>query len=531
MKSIDILFLLIDNPHNENWCDIPLGFAHLAGQAKAHEISYKIIDFYNYGLNKKSKKVLRNSINSYRPRVIGISSSAYNLKLVKREIERIRTITKRLGITIPIILGGYICLIDNALQITDADVLCYSEGEITFIELMNYYLKKENALNLPEIKGIMFKSNGGYIRTPPRELITDLDSLAFPDYDIFYSKYYRLDKSFPIYTQRGCYNNCTFCDIVEFYGKQYIRRMSPERIIELIKIMKEKHNFKIIDFMDDNFLNSSKFLSKFFNLLEKNFLKNGKIQLALSFQTRADDILRMKELLIKYKLFLSSIQIGVESFVQSQLDRWNKNIKVEQNIEANQFLSENDIPYVNYFLWIDRETTIKELEENVNKILNLPSVPVQMDDYHNLYSKIPNFVFHEDFSAIYNKKGVSTVKDIPFLHAARTFLKKTEDIADTISVTYIEFKKLSYVSHDDELLHTAREFFRFAEYLMKKRLFKMLDLAERVKNLSFQNKTKTKLVVRNEAKSFISTTNSLIKPFLKFLKHFCQLNPSKEKIY
>jgi len=307
--------------------------------------------------------------------------------------------------------------------------------------------------------------------------------------------------------------------------------MSPERIIELIKIMKKKYNFKIIDFMDDNFLNSSKFLSKFFDLLRKNFLKNGKTEFTLSFQTRADDILRMKELILKYKPFFSSIQIGIESLAQPQLDRWNKNVKVEQNIEANQFLSENDIPYVNYFLWIDRKTTIKELEKNVNSLLNLPNVPVQIDHNNSSYAKIPNFVFHEDFSAIYNKKGVSIVKNIPFLHAARTFLKRTEEIANTISATYIEFKKLSNSSPNDVLLQTACEFFPIAEYIMKKRLFKMLDLAEQVKGFPVKSKNKAKIIVRNEVKSFISAVDLFIKPFMAFLKKFYKFNPSREKFY
>ena len=522
MKQIDILFLLVDNPHNYKWHEIPLGLAHLAGQVKAHGMSYKILDFYNYGINKKSKRVLRNFIKLYRPRVIGISSSAYNLKLVKKEVARIRKIAKSFGLTIPIILGGYICIIDKALQITGADVLCYGEGEITLIELMNYYLKKNKALDLPRIQGIMFKSNGGYIKTPSRELIKDLDSLAFPDYDSFYSSYYELDKAIPIYAQRGCYNNCNFCDIVEFYGKKYIRRMSPERLIELIKTMKEKYGFTKIDFMDDNFLNSSKFISKFFHLLENNFQNNGTLELALSFQARSDDILRMKELLLEYKRFFSSIQIGVESLSQSQLDRWNKNIDVKQNIEANQFFCDNDIHYVNYYLWIDRNTSIEELEENINNLLNLPRVPVELDNNHNLVAKIPNYIYHEDISAIYDKNGISTVRNIPYLHAARMFLKRTGDIAETIGVTYIEFKNLLVSFQKADLISTAQEFFLIAEQLIKRRLYKMLDIAKRVKLLPVRNKSKVKTIIRNETKVFISSANLIIKPFMKYLKNFYQ---------
>jgi len=520
MKSIEILFLLVDNPHKQNWHEVPLGIAHLAGQVKAHGMSYKILDFYNYGINKKSRKVLQNYIKLYNPHVIGISSSAYNLDLVKREVARIRKIVKNLGLTIPIILGGYICLIDKALQISGADVLCYGEGEATLIELMDYYLNRENALELPNIKGIMFKSSGGYIKTPPRELITDLDALAFPDYESFDTKYYELDDSLPIYAQRGCYNDCTFCDIVEFYGKKYIRRMSPERLIELVKCMKEKYDFKKLDFMDDNFLNSSKFISRFFPLLKENFLKNGKPELTLSFQSRTDDILRMKDLLLEYKLFLSSIQIGIESLTQSQLTRWNKNVTVEQNFEVNQFLSENEIHYVNYFLWIDRKTTIGELEMNVNNFLNLASVPVQIDDNKKIYAEIPNYVYHEDFSTIYDKTGVSTVKDILFLRAAKRFLKKTEEIADTVSVTYIEFKTLLISSNDNDLINTARDYFQFGEYIMKRRLFKMLEIARRVKHLDGKKKAKAKQIVKKQVKSFISTTNLLMKPFMKFLTNF-----------
>lgn len=521
MKRLDVLLFVIDKIDSDRWTGIPLGLAYLAGQLRSREISYKILDFYNFGVNRKTLSILRNYIKLYKPRVIGISSTAYYINNIKKGIDKIRKIANSQKFSIPIIIGGYISLLTDALQVTGADIICHGEGEKTFLELMNHFLKTPNVLPLSKIRGISYKQDGSFYTTPSREVIADLDQLDFPDFKEFDFNYYKLEGRLPIYTQRGCYNNCSFCDIAEFYGINYVRRMSPARVIELIEQLKKEYDFDKLDIMDDNFLNSSKHVKKLFSLIQEHFWKNGaKKRIRLEFQARADDVLRMRDILLQHKPLISMMEIGIESFSQEQLNRWNKKIKVSQNVECIEFLCEHEFPFVSNFLWIDKHTTLDELKENVRIFSDLPDASVfkTMSDGKIKSIKIPLIMHNVQISAIYDKTGNSTVKSVPFLDAAEFFLDKTGEIVNKMSELYVN---LSFNMQDVEINENDEfiaEYFPRALFLMKKRYESMLALSEKVQALNYKRKTRSKSLIKKELKNYISAVRLLIKPYQKLLK-------------
>ncbi len=91
----------------------------------------------------------------------------------------------------------------------DLDFIVRGEGEITFLELARHV--QGSGKSLPEqIKGVVFRKNGGIKETAPREQIKDLDMLPHP------GKYFSFQH---ISLSRGCPGRCTFCGSPAFWGR------------------------------------------------------------------------------------------------------------------------------------------------------------------------------------------------------------------------------------------------------------------------------------------------------------------------
>lgn len=69
-----------------------------------------------------------------------------------------------------------------ASELIGVDYAVVGEGEITDVELLQTLMAHED---VSKVKGIVYKTEDGYVQTPPREQIEDVDSIAFPCYDGF----------------------------------------------------------------------------------------------------------------------------------------------------------------------------------------------------------------------------------------------------------------------------------------------------------------------------------------------------------
>ena len=108
---------------------------------------------------------------------------------------------------------GASALPETIMGSTEAlDALVIGEGELTSRDLMEAV---EEGEDLEEVKGLLLKRDGKYLRTPPREILKDLDRLPFPAVDLC-----EMDRYFPSVEQvstvpamqmlasRGCNGSC-----------------------------------------------------------------------------------------------------------------------------------------------------------------------------------------------------------------------------------------------------------------------------------------------------------------------------------
>ena len=154
---------------------------------------------------------------------------------------------------IPVIVGGpqATALGEDFLKKSKCDVLSFYEGELTTLELLDYFL--EGVGELAQIKSIAYLEDDEIKRTPFRDLIHNLDALPFIDEDCYLIP--REDWSeLSIMTGRGCPFRCSFCH--EGKHSKTVRLRSVENVLEEIRInlsRMPKDSFRTILFVDDTF--------------------------------------------------------------------------------------------------------------------------------------------------------------------------------------------------------------------------------------------------------------------------------------
>ncbi len=292
--------------------------------------------------------------------LVGISAYFYNMQNVLRIVEGI----KLLNPSMFIFAGGYFPTLtpeDVLHWCPGIDCCVVGEGEITCVELAEAI---STGGELDSINGIAFRRDGKVINTPYRMHITDLDALPFPKRCFVSEK----AKIMGLLTTRGCYGRCTFCGQKEFYDKCYsytIRYRSPENVVQELVHLKKNYDFDKLFVHDDNFIEGSKnrkeWLNTFYNLLKSEGLSFARIRI----DARANDIIACKDILIKLKeIGLTNVFVGIESFIQRQLDFFNKSTTREQNIEAIRILGEIGLELEFGFLALEPFVTMEELLEN-----------------------------------------------------------------------------------------------------------------------------------------------------------------------
>jgi len=184
------------------------------------------------GIFDISKEIVK-QINEKKPDLIGFLVFTFNYQ---RSLELARAI-KKSGQKAPIIFGGVhpTSVPELVIKEKSVDMVCVGEGEYALDELLQA-LEKGQKIN--NIKNIWFKRDKRVIKNPCRKLIEDLDSLPFPDKNMFYNVYPGFIKDdYSALSSRGCPFSCTYCGnnvlhkVYRGLGKP-VRRRNPKNMVD-----------------------------------------------------------------------------------------------------------------------------------------------------------------------------------------------------------------------------------------------------------------------------------------------------------
>ena len=250
-----------------------------------------------------------------------------------------------------IILGGlwYSAMpVPTLEENPEIDFVVMGEEE-SFGDLIEAIDKK---LDLKNVGGVTSRVDGQIVMGPHKPLMTDLDKLPLPAYDLFpMDKYvgHTYWKPFvDMVTSRGCPSACTFCYEWDQFDPRSPsdflkwRAKSPERVIEEMKLLEDKYGVKVVVIQDDNFIVDPERVKKFCELKKKNNIKIKWVALG-----RAIDWVNCESILPLMKetgLFMGVF--GIEVTTQSELKKIAKGITLDQIQKTIDILRKQNIAIV-----------------------------------------------------------------------------------------------------------------------------------------------------------------------------------------
>ena len=154
--------------------------------------------------------------------------------------------------SLPVIIGGpqATALDEKFFSESKCDAVVRYEGELTVLELMNFFLEEVGALE--NILGISYLRGDELVKNPERPPIKNLDALPFIDEACYLeSKHFR--RGLSLMTGRGCPFRCAFCH--EGAHTRAVRFRSVENVLaEVDTFLKTWDDDELyIFFTDDTF--------------------------------------------------------------------------------------------------------------------------------------------------------------------------------------------------------------------------------------------------------------------------------------
>lgn len=208
-------------------------------------------------------------------------SDLIGISLMSNHFPHAISLTSKLKkkLKVPIVWGGVHPTFCPEDSLKFVDMICVGEGEQVMVALAQ---KIKKGLKTDNVPGLWFKRGDKIVRNSMAPLVSDLDSLPFPDFGPeghfvrggesvkkmtkemfrqFLTKRETGNKEFVseyyISTSRGCPFRCAYCasnTIKSLYPQQkFFRLRSIEKVIEEVKLLLEKYDFiKWIYFADDD---------------------------------------------------------------------------------------------------------------------------------------------------------------------------------------------------------------------------------------------------------------------------------------
>jgi radical SAM superfamily enzyme YgiQ (UPF0313 family) len=297
----------------------------------------RIVDLVFY--KKNWKRYLSEIIRKERPDLIGFSVLSFNYP---DALKIARFIKKTFDVKI--IFGGVHVILspEEVIEKDVVDIICIGEGEEVLQDLL------DNSLECDKVLGIWYKEKQKVIKNQPRKLISNLDSLPFPDFSDFeLNRYFLMNHHhMPIMGSRGCPYNCTFCSNHALKKKltgKYVRFRSVNNVIMEIEQRIQQYSdkgMKFLYFFDDTFILDKKFVNNFC----KKFCENGLDQrVKWTANVRAnlvtDEVVEAMKGAGCYEM-----RMGVESgneFIRNKI--YHRNMSEKQLMDAFKIIRKHDV--------------------------------------------------------------------------------------------------------------------------------------------------------------------------------------------
>jgi len=300
----------------------PLGLAFLSAYLKeqGHEVS--LLDMQ--GLLMDSQELIQR-ISAYHPDLVGVTAMTPTVPEALRVAEVARTVVPEAKI----VLGGVHPTLDPQTILADGNVdyVIRGEGEEVFALLTDALTI---GLTPYSIEGLSYRRENLLVIKNKAPVIADLDSLPMPDYEAFpveryveHNQYLRGIRGISMIVSRGRPYHCSFCAVHQTMGRKW-RIKSPERVVDEVLTLKERHKLDGVWFKDSIFNLNPRWTRDFCRLMiDRNA---GMVWQALTRIDRIDE----EELKLMKQAGLTQLDLGIETGSPKSLVRLKKGVSVSE---------------------------------------------------------------------------------------------------------------------------------------------------------------------------------------------------------
>ncbi len=315
---------------------LPVGFVTIAGVLR--EAGYEV-EIYDAMAKFDGWEEIGSHIRASKPDAIG--TGAYTAT-VNAAIETL-ALAKHIYPSVTTFLGGVhptFCW-QEILEThgKTVDFIVRGEGEETTRDLLDHLSAGKDP---GAVLGIAFNKNGRIVCTPDRPFIENLDMvpaawelIEWPTYSFHTKPGSRLAV---VSSSRGCTQKCTFCS-QRLFWKESWRARTPQNVVSEIEHLNREYGVDVVMLADETpTLDSERWETILDLLIDLD------LDVEILMETRVDDILRDEGIIDKYaRAKVLHIYVGVESASQAILDRFQKNIKVEESKRAIDLINQAGI--------------------------------------------------------------------------------------------------------------------------------------------------------------------------------------------
>ncbi|MBM4299907.1 MAG: B12-binding domain-containing radical SAM protein [Deltaproteobacteria bacterium] len=220
---------------------------------------------------------------------------------------------------LPVVLGGAHPSFLPQEGLEHADYVVCGEGDEALPDLVKAL---DTGGSLADIHNLCYRDGDAIQQNSWRPFLGDLDSLPIPDYTLIHGWKARNRRGvISVATSRGCPFNCSFCSVIQLFGRKH-RVTSIDRVIAEIRQngLQARHIF----FCDDNFTADRKRTKE---LCERIIAEGLKIEWSAQVRVEAAKDLELLELMAKSGCFV--VFVGLESINPATLKAYNKSQTVE----------------------------------------------------------------------------------------------------------------------------------------------------------------------------------------------------------
>mgnify|MGYP001297382712 CR=1 FL=1 len=276
------------------------------------------------------------TIQSFRPDMIAFTALTCHVNTVKDLAVKIKIRWPH----IKIIVGGQHATLSPAeLEIPQVDFIVRGDGYSVMKDLLSP-VKFDH-----ETAGLSKNEDGVFNHTVVRGY-DNFDNQPFPRRELVkrYSRNYRYGWHFDVSSIRtavGCPFKCSFCSVDSLTAGKYLKR-SVENVISELKTISSQ----IVYFTDDESMVDYNRMMILADMIQKEGMKKKYLMWA-----RVDTVAKHRDLFERWKKTgLDTLMLGYESPSAGLLEKYNKNIAVETQIQATKYLDELKIDFEPLFI-------------------------------------------------------------------------------------------------------------------------------------------------------------------------------------